>query len=896
MIRTTNKLSMLDRVIATVILCFVGDLCSATVTEVARGGVEMFERTFESHKVYTDPFNDVDVDVIFSKSGNSWRVPAFWRGSNKWTVRFSPPAPGVYQYHLESTDKGNPDLNEHADQIAIAPYSGTNDLLRHGMLQVSSNGRYFEHADGTPFYWLGDAWWTGLSDRLDWKGFQQLTADRRAKGFTVVQINAGLAPPEELAPVDPGFCNEGGCVWDRDFRQINPKFFDYADRRIQYLIASGIVPAIVGGWSTLLWTHAPTEQQVSVAKMKQHWRYIIGRYGAYPVFWIAGGEVDVRNGPGWTDVVRYIRATDPYRHPATVLDLAPPRSGRNELLDESLKDFDLLDCGYFSGWPTIAVEVALVNSYYARTSVTKPVVVGENGPEMLVERNYPNFQRAAFWLSMLNGAAGHTYSAIGTWEAYTADKPLHRFKWSFLTWKEGMNLPGSYQVGLGAKLLRQYPWWRFEPHPEWVAPHGTTLLEPHSEVDQFDVLGSWEDVSEEDIPRGEWKARNGTFHLPYAAGIPGEVRFIYIPHFSFAPDHPPPTVLDLEPGVRYHAYFWEPALGIRIDMGAVQRPAMGARLFEDRFAEGKSPEWKDNSAGSSVRGGGRLSLMGELLTVVGSVTATNGLAAVDAQSKSWAALVMRYDDGANFVAAVYSSEEKALYMLDRQGGVDGRPLGRTPIPTIGARIRLTAEVRDRKGAVSITDGQRTYTTPIVDLGNARAGSFGLLHRGEDTQQFENFELQRSPALIKDDETLPTKLYDARGEYRGDLAGAPGASPEGGDGWDNFRDKNILLNAYRPERLPVFGGDWILVLESSRRLDASLIHRHPDPLFSKGAVGRCPALAAAGPSGRASAATGCRRRTGITGGGLDGRTDLGTDCPKGRVPPCPSPASDYLSLR
>jgi hypothetical protein len=39
-----------------------------------------------------------------------------------------------------------------------------------------------------------------------------------------------------------------------------------------------------------------------------------------------------------------------------------------------------------------------------------------------------------------------------------------------------MNLPGSYQVGINAKLLQQYPLWRFAPHPEWVTPRGTTLL------------------------------------------------------------------------------------------------------------------------------------------------------------------------------------------------------------------------------------------------------------------------------------------------------------------------------------------------------------------------------------------------------------------------------------
>ena len=32
-----------------------------------------------------------------------------------------------------------------------------------------------------------------------------------------------------------------------------------------------------------------------------------------------------------------------------------------------------------------------------------------------------------------------------------------------------MNLHGSRQIGPGKKLLEQYPWQRFQPHPEWAA-------------------------------------------------------------------------------------------------------------------------------------------------------------------------------------------------------------------------------------------------------------------------------------------------------------------------------------------------------------------------------------------------------------------------------------------
>ena len=36
----------------------------------------------------------------------------------------------------------------------------------HGDLQVSASGRYLQHADGTPFFWLGDTGWL-MPERLN---------------------------------------------------------------------------------------------------------------------------------------------------------------------------------------------------------------------------------------------------------------------------------------------------------------------------------------------------------------------------------------------------------------------------------------------------------------------------------------------------------------------------------------------------------------------------------------------------------------------------------------------------------------------------------------------------------------------------------------------------------
>src|SRR3982074_1864911 len=96
-------------------------LCLVILVQLAAGRAAQpptsqnraFEWTFESQKTYADPFNDLDVDVIFSRGGESSRVPTFWRGGSKWTVRFAPPTPGEYTYRLESTNQSDPDLMGH---------------------------------------------------------------------------------------------------------------------------------------------------------------------------------------------------------------------------------------------------------------------------------------------------------------------------------------------------------------------------------------------------------------------------------------------------------------------------------------------------------------------------------------------------------------------------------------------------------------------------------------------------------------------------------------------------------------------------------------------------------------------------------------------------------------
>ena len=134
---------------------------------------EVFETSFASARVYSNAFTEVEVDVVFKQGERQWKVPAFWSGGNKWTVRFAPPTQGEYTYRIECTDQANPGLNGKEQTLTVGAYKGDNRLLKHGFLRVSPDNRHFEHADGTPFFWLGDTWWKGLCKRLTWEGFQE---------------------------------------------------------------------------------------------------------------------------------------------------------------------------------------------------------------------------------------------------------------------------------------------------------------------------------------------------------------------------------------------------------------------------------------------------------------------------------------------------------------------------------------------------------------------------------------------------------------------------------------------------------------------------------------------------------------------------------------------------
>jgi hypothetical protein len=358
------------------------------------------------------------------------------------------------------------------------------------------------------------------------------------KGFTIVQIVAGLYP--DLEPFAPRGANEAGFPWEPDFARINPRYFDMADVRMQHLADQGLAACVVGFWGYFI-------PRMGMAKVKQHWRYLIARWGAYPVVWCLAGEGTMpyylsktkeqdaeTQKHGLTELARYVRATDPRHHPITI---HPSKSSRFCVDDPGVLDFDMLQTGH-NDRQSVPNTIETVNHSLAATP-KMPVLIGEVCYEGIAEASRQEVQRFMFWSALLGGTGGHTYGANGIWQVNTRQQPYglspHGHSWGGPSWDIAAQLPGSGQLGLAKGLLSRYSWWKLEPRPE--------LIEPH------------------------WSATD--YWQPFAGHIPKEAVVAFCPS-----GFKPVTFKNLE-AANYRGFFFNPSDGTETAMENIQPDSSG---------------------------------------------------------------------------------------------------------------------------------------------------------------------------------------------------------------------------------------------------------------------------------------------------------------------------------
>lgn len=441
---------------------------------------------FTSTENYKDPFNEIELDVIVvDELGQSWTVPAFWSGRSEWKIRFSAPHTGTYTYESVCTNKADAGLNGQKGRLQISAYTGSNPLYIHGPVRVMKNGRYFEHEDGTPFAWLGDTWHPLFTSRINSTDEVQLLAkDRAEKGFTLIEVVNGLLC--DVQPGDERLKNEGGFPWTGNFDAINPAYYELADQKIKAIVDNGLAVAMTGSWGMYI-------EFLGVEKMKKHFRNMVARYAAYPVFWILAGETIipaydiVMKGADtpefqawiieakikWTKLLSYLKELDPFRNLITT-HVMHEHLSVDEVEKPELLDFVQFQAGVHDEvLDSISHDVKHQTKRGYELDPVRPVVNGESPYEGMLYHCRSEVQRWFFWHSMLGGCAGWTYGASGMFNASHKDKPFgtahYGICWGEQTWQEAYQFEGSKHVGNCRKFLNKYEWWKLKPAPDKVS-------------------------------------------------------------------------------------------------------------------------------------------------------------------------------------------------------------------------------------------------------------------------------------------------------------------------------------------------------------------------------------------------------------------------------------------
>ena len=167
--------------------------------------------------------------------------------------------------------------------MEVAPYTGANPLYRHGRIGVSKDRRTSStptarpsSGSPTPGGWGCASASRGPAD------FQALARDRVDEGLHR-RPDRRRAVPRHAAPSTSAAPTRPASPGRRTSRASTPPTSTWPTCASSGWCARGWCPASSAAGATYLpW--------MGVEKMKQHWRNLVARWGAYPVVWCLAGE------------------------------------------------------------------------------------------------------------------------------------------------------------------------------------------------------------------------------------------------------------------------------------------------------------------------------------------------------------------------------------------------------------------------------------------------------------------------------------------------------------------------------------------------------------------------------------------------------------------------------
>ena len=456
------------------------------------------EISLTSEKKYANPFEDVDVDLLLYGDGKIYKIPAFWDGGNTWKIRFVCPAEGEWLFETVCTDKENSSLHSRTGKVICKKYSGELDIYKHGFVTTAYGKKYFTYADGTPFFYLGDTHWSLGGETTDM--VDTICAKRASQGFTVIQSE----PIDATFDIADGIYEndiDGLQKYDEKFAIIASYGLVHANAQFFFPYSMELLIAQHGGYSDKILADGmkelSDEAKTYLEKISRYW---VARYGAYPVMWTLGQEVD--NDFYWNDtthpdwnyannpyklVAQYIAKYDAYSHPLTAHQ---ENSGATAAYGNGKGATD--DCKvYFDGAAPSCFRDVKEHTFYAAqwspskteqsnfarekdfwyNSQGKPVVNYEGQYCYLWTKNFG--ARMQGWTAYLNGMYGYGWGGHDTWsylniydeendssdgvDTITSEEKKNA------TWQDSLEYSSSYQVGYMRSFFEKTEWYNLIP-------------------------------------------------------------------------------------------------------------------------------------------------------------------------------------------------------------------------------------------------------------------------------------------------------------------------------------------------------------------------------------------------------------------------------------------------
>ncbi|RAP75077.1 glycoside hydrolase family 140 protein [Paenibacillus montanisoli] len=330
-------------------------------------------------------------------------------------------------------------------------------------LKVSDNKRFLVHADGTPFFWLGDTAWE-IFHRLSREDADEYLRGRAEQKFNVIQAVA-LAEFEGLT-VDNYY---GRRPLKQDAQgQYDPtlpdldgddNYWSHVDYIIDRAAHYGIYVALLPTWGdkyNQMWGKGPEIFNADNARVFGQW--LGERYKDRPnIIWVLGGDrplqtlrhfeviyslaAGLREGDGGRSLITY--------HPNG------DSSSSRHVHDAPWLDFNMIQSGHHE---QIRVNYKHVSADYERLPV-KPTF----DAEPCYEDHPINFRaangyfdqadvRTAAYYAVFSGSFGHTYGHHCIWSMTTKLE-----SYFIMHWRQALVRPGARQMQHVRSLIESVP-------------------------------------------------------------------------------------------------------------------------------------------------------------------------------------------------------------------------------------------------------------------------------------------------------------------------------------------------------------------------------------------------------------------------------------------------------